>query len=185
VLDFLGKFQENSLLTNVNVNIHFELKPSKARRFNNAKDILPRLILIAPFITSIDSMDSGEVDLFRTIYNYADYDYDDNITIPGKGHESQMLLMEMMAKTRIVLISWLDFTRIFLFLFLIIIKLMSTGTSLASGKTGGKKMDGFCSWLYTPRDDGKPRMLHSWSSFKKSTDCYSFIERIKKAYFIS
>jgi hypothetical protein len=43
------------------------------------------------------------------------------------------------------------------------------------------QMDWFCSWLYTPRNDRKPRMLQLFSD---STDFASFIERIKKANFI-
>jgi hypothetical protein len=45
-------------------------------------------------------------------------------------------------------------------------------------------MDWCCSWLYTPRDDGKPRMLKSNDSGYDPTDCASFIERIKEAYFV-
>jgi hypothetical protein len=45
-------------------------------------------------------------------------------------------------------------------------------------------MDWYCSWLYTPRNDGKPRMLRSYDEFHGATDCACFIERIKKAYFI-
>jgi hypothetical protein len=45
-------------------------------------------------------------------------------------------------------------------------------------------MDWCFSWLYTPRNDGKPRMLISYEKFHKSTDCADFIESIKEAYFI-
>jgi hypothetical protein len=40
------------------------------------------------------------------------------------------------------------------------------------------KVNWFCRWLYTPRDDGKPRMLFSY--FSESAHCSSFVERIKK-----
>jgi hypothetical protein len=47
-------------------------------------------------------------------------------------------------------------------------------------------MDLFCSWLYTPRNDGKPRMLrlYEYIDGDDSNESDSFIERIKKAYFI-
>jgi hypothetical protein len=45
------------------------------------------------------------------------------------------------------------------------------------------QMDWRCSWLYTPRNDGKPRMLitySKYSTFNVIIDCASFIERFKK-----
>jgi hypothetical protein len=45
-------------------------------------------------------------------------------------------------------------------------------------------MDWCFSWLYTPRNDGKPRMLKSNGDFNEATDCASFIERIKKVIII-
>jgi hypothetical protein len=42
------------------------------------------------------------------------------------------------------------------------------------------KMGWFCSWLYTPRNDDKPRMLKFYDY--PNDELASFIERIKKAY---
>jgi hypothetical protein len=94
ILDFLGKFQQNSLLTNVNMNIN-------SARGLNRPDFLPLLIKIAPFITSIDSIEFRGVDLIEMAYNI-------NNTNHGNSHESQLLLEEMMAKTRILVTPWLD-----------------------------------------------------------------------------
>jgi hypothetical protein len=67
---------------------------------------LPRaLTKIAPFITSIDSIASPEIDLFRMVYNNNDR---------KNNNESQLLLMEMMAKTRIL---WADWLCMFCYLF--------------------------------------------------------------------
>jgi hypothetical protein len=69
-------------------------------------DILPRVLTkIVPFITSIDSIESRspEIDLFKMVYN-------NNNTNLRHITESQLLLKEMMAKTRILVIlttTWL------------------------------------------------------------------------------
>jgi hypothetical protein len=45
------------------------------------------------------------------------------------------------------------------------------------------QMDWFCSWLYTPRNDRKSRMLRLLE-FSYASNGASFIERIKKVYLI-
>jgi hypothetical protein len=88
VLQFLGKFQENSLLTDVNMFYLYE-----------DEDILSRVLAkILPFITSIDSLASPEIDLFKMAYN--NNNQEDN-------NKSKLLLKEMMEKTRIILANWL------------------------------------------------------------------------------
>jgi hypothetical protein len=92
----LKKFQQNSLLTDVNMHFDYDYK---LRTLN--ENILSRVLTkIAPFITSIDSIESRspDIDLFKMAYN----------NNPSLGHinESQLLLKEMMAKTRILLTRW-------------------------------------------------------------------------------
>jgi hypothetical protein len=90
VLRFLEKFQQNSLLTDVNID--FDLGEEHIDM-----DILPRVLTkIAPFITSIDSIESGEIDIFEMVY----------YNTANLCHESQLLLKEMMTKTRILLTNW-------------------------------------------------------------------------------
>jgi hypothetical protein len=61
------------------------------------ENILEALIKIAPFITSIDSITFPEIDLFEMVYYNDDED---------EVSKSQLLLKEMMAKTRIVVTDW-------------------------------------------------------------------------------
>jgi hypothetical protein len=92
VLNFLEEFQRNSLLIDVNMsfgNINWLIRPH----------ILPRVLTkIAPFITSIDSIESRHIDLLSMVYT--------NNTNHGNINESQLLLKEMMAKTRILVTNW-------------------------------------------------------------------------------
>jgi hypothetical protein len=90
VLNFLGKFQQNSLLTDVNM--YF----GNTRRVTPSGILLPRVLTkIVPFITSIDSIECDWIiDLIEMVYT--------NNTNHGNSHESQLLLNEMMAKTRIL-----------------------------------------------------------------------------------
>jgi hypothetical protein len=67
------------------------------------ENIPPQVLTkIAPFITSIDSIDSMGINLFEMVYN--------NNTNLGISHESKLLLKEMMAKTRIISAIWYLFT---------------------------------------------------------------------------
>jgi hypothetical protein len=64
--------------------------------------MLPRVLTkIAPFITSIDSLEFRGIDLMEMLYNY------NNITNDGNSHEAQVVLKEMMTQTRILVINWL------------------------------------------------------------------------------
>jgi uncharacterized protein (UPF0254 family) len=106
VLNFLGRFQENSLLENVNLCVQCS--------FRKHNELLQVLAQIVPMISSIrlikiDSPDP-EIDLFKMVY-------DNNDTIHGYSHESQLLLKEMMAKTQFVIISWFILLFIFFMLF--------------------------------------------------------------------
>jgi hypothetical protein len=85
ILNFLGKFKENSLMADVNMYIdhNYEL---------DENEDLPRaLTKIAPFITSIDSINTLGFNLFKIVYNNND-----------EANKSQLRLKEMMAKTRIL-----------------------------------------------------------------------------------
>jgi hypothetical protein len=131
------------------------------------EDILSRVLTkIAPFITSINSIDSRSqgIDLFEMVYN-------NNNT----NHESQLLLKEMMAKTRILFTKWLystSFTK-----FVHDIHRYNYGS-----ESWVDQIDWCCSWLYTPRDDGKPRMLRFCDYVNGTTEFAAFfIEHIKKA----
>jgi hypothetical protein len=106
----VGKFQDNLLLENVNLYVHY------ADYFSDSLDeqtLLRGLIHILPLISSIDSIqiNSSEIDLFQMVYNK------NNIN-DGQSHESQLLLKEMMTKTRIVLTNWLNDRFLFLSFFL-------------------------------------------------------------------
>jgi hypothetical protein len=63
--------------------------------FDENEDLPQALIKIAPIITSIDSINSPQIDLLKMIYNNDD-----------EASKSQLLLKEMMEKTRIMLIDW-------------------------------------------------------------------------------
>jgi hypothetical protein len=99
VLNFLEKFQENSLLTDVNIDIdykRFEEIEEEVEDLRRLGENLPQaLIKIAPFITSIDSIKLPEIELFKMVYNNND-----------ETNKSQLLLMQMMAKTRILVTDW-------------------------------------------------------------------------------
>jgi hypothetical protein len=88
VVDFLRKFQENSLLENVNMYLY-------AAEYYNHVPILNKMV---PLISSIDSIDFCQLNLFDWVYN------NDN------DEESQQLLKTMVAQTRILAIGWLDLT---------------------------------------------------------------------------
>jgi hypothetical protein len=161
----LEEFQQNSLLTDVNMCLYDYDKNWLFR-----PNILLRILTkIASVITSIDSIESREIDLFKLVYN-------NNIN-DGNSHE----LKEMMEKTRVILTDRLVVIHALLSnLFMNLIDLhryiiCRYGCSLED------KMSWFCSWLYTLRNDAKPRKLRSYIN---STVCASFIERIKKANFI-
>jgi hypothetical protein len=82
----LGEFQENSLLTGVNMS--FDESLSRVD-----KDILRQdLSQIAPIITSIDSIECKGENLIEMLYN----------TNHRHNHESQLRLEKMMEKTRIL-----------------------------------------------------------------------------------
>jgi hypothetical protein len=100
VLNFFEKFQENSLLTDVNIYIdgNFVI-------LDEYEDLPQALTKIAPFITSIDSIYTQgiDLDLLKMVYYNTNH---------GNNTETQLLLMEMMAKTRILysvdrLVTWL------------------------------------------------------------------------------
>jgi hypothetical protein len=101
ILNFLKKFQENVLLEDVNLHVDYKYMRYK-------EDILLQVLTqIVPLISSIDSIliYSSEIDLFKMVYNN---------TNNGDKKTHQLMLMEMMAKTRIVVINWLYFN-IYLF----------------------------------------------------------------------
>jgi hypothetical protein len=128
--------------------------------------ILPRILTrIAPFITSIDSIASREIDLFKMVYK--------------KNNESQLLLKEILEKTRFLLTDW--YTRFTVYFVLIDFHRYPNGSEFESWEA---KTDWRCVWLNTPRNDGKPRMLISNDSIYVPADFASFIERIKKVIFI-
>jgi hypothetical protein len=96
----LGKFQENSLLTDVNIDIdynseRFDEDEDEVEESRLGEDIPWLLAKIVPFITSIDSIASPEIDLFKMVY------YNDDET-----NKSLLLLKEMMEKTRILVTNW-------------------------------------------------------------------------------
>jgi hypothetical protein len=151
VVDFLRKFQENNLLANVQLDLSYGAK------FNT----IPMLKKVLPLISSIYSIYMD--DLFDWIY-----DNDDK--------ELNPLLKTMVAQTKILSISrWLDSCSHLIIFFIFRYTRSSTKC------TWEDKMDWCCSWLYSPRDDGKPRTLIS--EFNKETHCSSFIDRIKKVIF--
>jgi hypothetical protein len=86
VLYFLEKFQENSLMADVNMHIDCNID------ILDDGDLPHALIKIAPFITSINSINLPEIDLFEML----DYYY-------NKDEENKSPLMEMMEKARILL----------------------------------------------------------------------------------
>jgi hypothetical protein len=91
VINFFKKFQENSHLTDVDLQFRCDIK----------EDILLHVLTqIVPLISSIDSIliASREINLFKMAYNT-------NNNVYGKTH--QFLLKEMMAKTRILMPTWL------------------------------------------------------------------------------
>jgi hypothetical protein len=114
VLNFLGEFQANSLLTDVNMSfLRIELNK---RTWLGQALLLLVLTKIVSFITSIDSLEFLQINLFKMVYN--------NNTNHGNSHESllqwiwkmiyidnktkmQLLLNEMMTQTRILVINWL------------------------------------------------------------------------------
>jgi hypothetical protein len=71
--------------------------------------LLRALTQILPMISSIDSIhldpNSVEIDLFNMVYNNTNT----NNTVLGNSHETQLLLKEMMAQTRILMTPWLYF----------------------------------------------------------------------------
>jgi hypothetical protein len=101
-LNFLGKFQENSLLTDVNLSLDYE----HSHDYRIANEIPRVLTKIAPFITSFESISlsinsPSVVDLFRVVNGWlTDY--------------SRLLLIEMMAKTRCLVTDWNWFIHILL-----------------------------------------------------------------------
>jgi hypothetical protein len=105
ILNFLGKFQENSLLENVNLDVGFGYHHYNYESILDEHILLQVLIHILPLISSIHSIQikSVDIDLFDMVYN-------NNNTYHGNSHESQLLLKEMMAQTRILLASLLFFS---------------------------------------------------------------------------
>jgi hypothetical protein len=85
VVDFLRKFQENSLLTNVKLDLGYEDK--------HPNQLLPILNKMVPLISSMSSIHFCELNLFDWAKN--------------SDEESKLLLKEMVAKTRILAIQWL------------------------------------------------------------------------------
>jgi hypothetical protein len=96
ILQFLGKFQENFLLTDVNMYFDYGL-------IRLGEDLPRVLAKMAPLITSIDSIASPKFDIFNMVYNYWYNNNDDQ----EDNNKSQLLLKEMMAKTQIILTDWL------------------------------------------------------------------------------
>jgi hypothetical protein len=162
----LEDFQQNSLLTNVNM--------LAGHNFN--EDIQLRFLAkILPLISSIDSIEySGGIDLFEMAYNNNTNDAN------GNSHESQLLLKGMMAQMRVILIYGYLF-----YIFFVPGTIKIFFHSHTFGTNGEDKMDWICSWLYTPRNDVKPRMLRLHIYAHDVNNVYaSLTERIKQAYFI-
>jgi hypothetical protein len=113
VLNFFKKFQENSLLTDVNLRLQNYIK----------EDILLQVLThLVPLINSIDSITivTSKVDLFKMVYNNNNGD-----------EKTHQLLLMMMAKTRIMWPIWLHiFIILFCILFMIFV-FLSTGKSFA------------------------------------------------------
>jgi hypothetical protein len=135
--------------------------------------LLRGLIHILPLISNINSIQiySSDIDLFHMVYN------NNNANDDSQSHESQLLLKEMMAQARILLINWKSL--LFCSWFFLILPLHRN----PDHSSWEDKIDWCCFWLNIPRNDGKPRMLKSDDSIYEQTDCAFFIERIKKAYF--
>jgi hypothetical protein len=109
----MRKFQENSLLENVNLCVNHNLRKHS--------ELLHALAQILPLISSIHTIqiDSPDINLFKMVYDNKNTNHD-------KSNSHQLLLKEMMEKTRIMLIRWL-----FLLCSWIFLKIMiSTGSSL-------------------------------------------------------
>jgi hypothetical protein len=162
----LEKFQENSLLENVNLYVEY------------SDYVLRVLTKIVPLISSIHSIQidsNSSFDLLDMVYNK-------NIVNHGQSLESQLLLKEMMAKTQIVSTKLYSFILFCLRFFKIHLHRYMYH-SYEFGYSWEDKMDWCCSWLYTPMNDGKARMLRSYDYIYEPTYYYSFIERIKKAYY--
>jgi hypothetical protein len=102
ILNLLGKFQENSLLENVNLCVRY---CDYDTSILDEPTLLRVLTQIVPLISSIHSIqiDSSEIDLFRMVYNN-----NNNQDNSNNSHESQLLLKGMMAQARILFIYWLN-----------------------------------------------------------------------------
>jgi hypothetical protein len=95
VVDFLRKFQENSLLTNVKLDFGYYEEIYW-------EDILPTLTKIIPLISSIDSINFCALNVFDWFYE--------------GDEESKLLLMTMVAQAKFLSIDWLDLTSFVLIL---------------------------------------------------------------------
>jgi hypothetical protein len=113
----LEKFQQNSLLADVNMHFPYYLN-SMSLNLDNRTNISRVITKIAPFITSIDSIESHAIDLLKMVYN--------NNTNPGNSHEAQLLLKKMLTKTRILVTRWFVLLTNFVHEYF---KLNSTGAS--------------------------------------------------------
>jgi hypothetical protein len=114
VLDFLKKFQQNSLLANVNLDL-----------CHLTENVLLHIVTqILPLIDSINSINSGEIDLIKMAYknnsnnneedgaDADDVDKDEDNNEYGNSNVSnqpQLMLKTMMEQTRVFkMLNWLD-----------------------------------------------------------------------------
>jgi hypothetical protein len=101
VLNFFEKFHKKSLFANVNLKFGYNLSE------HNLLQSMPKFL---PFISSINSLDVHKIDLFKMVYkdNNNNENNDNNNDDKNCSHEYQLVLKQMMAKTRILSIDWLD-----------------------------------------------------------------------------
>jgi hypothetical protein len=106
VLHFLEKFQENSLLENVNLHVAFF---DYHNYYGSNDEAVLRLVLIhiLPVISSVHSIqiDSPHIDLFNLVYHTYNYDNPDS---DSRQECELQLLKKMMAQTRILQIDSLN-----------------------------------------------------------------------------
>jgi hypothetical protein len=76
----------------------------------STRNLLQYMPKILPLISSINSINSPRIDLFEMVYkNSNNYDNNDRKNCSRNEYESQLLVLkQMMAKTRILSIDWLD-----------------------------------------------------------------------------
>jgi hypothetical protein len=199
VLNFFEKFHKSSLFADMN--LVFDNHLSKC----NLLEFMPKIM---PMISSINSINSHTIDLFKLVYKNNSNDDNDNSDNEyysrSSSNESQLLVLkQLMAKTRILLIDWLDVRHNKQRCFNLIdqaFPCLSWAPKLYRNDQifygfiefgfffrsycecpWEDKIDWCCQWLNSPREDGKPRMLISYFSFEKSTP--ALMMRILKVTF--